>query len=273
MSISTKVRYVLYTAVLMGFPLCLQAKESPAPAEDKEEAFLVRRIAEFWKDQDFAVVKAQIADFLEKYPKSKMVDHLRGILGDLYLQENAYDDALRTYNQIQSPQIFEKIVLNKLQCLYELNSFDIMIQEGSKFLTKSTEDIEARKDEFKFLMAEAYFRSAVMMPNGSQKTDYFTKAEPLYESVLPSSFNDPSMFALAEIYRVKNDNQKAAAFFLQLADRHPERREDLLFHAALAQSEFDRKSAINTFSTIMCKEGSKAKDAALNHLILLFQDD
>ena len=276
MSVFSKVRFILYTASLAlvsQTPLTLHSAQISYSVDDKEEAFLVRRIAEFWKDQDFVVVKAQIVDFLGKYPKSKMTDHLRGILGDLYLQENAYEDALRIYNQIQTPAIFEKIVLNKLQCLYELNSFEMMIQEGFKFLTKSTEDIDSRRDEFKFLMAESYFRSAVALQDSTKKLDYFAKAEPLYEGVLNSSFNDPSMFALAEIYRLKKENQKAATFFLQLAERHPEKREDLLFHAALAQSDFDRKGAINTFSAIIAKDGSKAKDAALNHLILLFQED
>ena len=78
------------------------------PADDKEEAFLVRRIAEYWKDQDFSVVKAQILDFLATHPKSKMTDHLKGILADLWLQEGNYNEALRIYNQIQAPQVIEK---------------------------------------------------------------------------------------------------------------------------------------------------------------------
>ena len=66
------------------------------------------------------------------------------------------------------------------------------------------------------------------------------------------------MFALAEIYRAKKDNAKAANFFLQLADRHADKREDLLFHAALAQADFDRTAAIQTFSEIIAKNGSKS---------------
>lgn len=31
--------------------------------QSDEEAFLIRRIAEFWKDGDFAIVKTQIVDF------------------------------------------------------------------------------------------------------------------------------------------------------------------------------------------------------------------
>lgn len=41
------------------------AKESvkSTQVQSDEEAFLIRRIAEFWKDGDFAIVKTQIVDF------------------------------------------------------------------------------------------------------------------------------------------------------------------------------------------------------------------
>ena len=259
--------------LVSGLQVPLTAAQTNYSVDDKEEAFLIRRIAEFWKDQDYNVVKAQIISFLEKHPKSKICDHLRGVLADLYLQENAYEDALSLYSQVQTSAILEKIVLNKLQCMYELNLFDSMIQSGAPFLAKSFPELEARNDEFRFLMAEAYFRSSISNENATKKLESFTKAEPLYEAILNSSFNDPAMFALAEIYKTKNNNQKAAAIYLELANRHADKKEDLLFHAALAESEFDRSSAIATFGEIIARNGSKSKDASLNRLILLFQDD
>lgn len=241
--------------------------------ENQEEAFLVRRIAEYWKDQDYQVVKAQIHDFLKQYPKSKINDHLRGILGDLYLQECEYEQALDMYQTIRDHDIFPKIALNQLQCLYELGNYNEMIAVGSPFLNQRIEEIELRSDEFHFLMAEAFFRSATGLPEGKQKTQYLAEAKPLYEKVMGSSFNDPTMFALAEIYRLSEENPKAATLFLELAERHQDQCEELLFHAALAQAEFDRTQAIETFSKIATKEGVKARDAALNKLILLFQED
>ena len=143
------------------------------PADDKEEAFLVRRIAEYWKDQDFSVVKAQILDFLATHPKSKMTDHLKGILADLWLQEGNYNEALRIYNQIQAPQVIEKVALNKLQCLYELNAFEAMIQEGGRFLAKPTPDMEVRKQEFHFLMAEGFFRLGLTHAKKEELVPFF----------------------------------------------------------------------------------------------------
>lgn len=241
--------------------------------EDKEEAFLVRRIAEFWKDQDYAIVKGQIIDFLEKYPKSTIHDHLRGILGDLYLQENAYQEALTEYEQIHSAEILEKIVCNKLQALYELGAFEQMIAAGKPFLAKTSEELELRKDEFHFLMAEAYFRKGIAMQEEQERLPYFALAEPLYEEVLSTSFNDPTMFALAEIYRLRNEPKKAASFFTELSKRHPEQAEELLFHAALAEAQFDKNQAIETFTKVIDRNGAKTHDAALNRLILYFQEN
>ncbi|MBM3201494.1 MAG: tetratricopeptide repeat protein [Chlamydiae bacterium] len=81
------------------------------------------------------------------------------------------------------------------------------------------------------------------------------------------------MFALAEIYRTFGDYKKSASYFSQLAERHSERKEELMFHTALCQAEYDRSLAIQTFSSIIEKDGAKANDAKLNRLILFFQED
>lgn len=242
-------------------------------AETKDEAFLIRRIAEFWKDEDYKLVKVQIQQFLKEFPKSKINDHLRGILADLYLQDEAYSDALHVYEEIKDAEINEKILINKLQCYYELNEFDEMIRAGTPYLTKQSSEIDLRKEEFQFLMAEALFRHAITSDEKLVDSANVEQAKPLYEAVLHSSFNDPAMFALAEIYKMTGDHKKASAFFAELSMRHPERTDELLFHAGLSQAEYDRTLAIETFSKIVKNEGPKADEAALNRLILYFQDD
>jgi tetratricopeptide (TPR) repeat protein len=251
------------------FPDEVEIKE----IENKEEAFLIRRIAEYWKDQDHKVVKQQIVEFLSAYPKSKVNDYLRGILGDLYLQEDAFEEALNVYKQIRNTDVLSKVVINKLQCYYELNAYAQIIKEGSPYLDRMSADMEPRANELRFLVAESYFREASNPAMESKKGEYLSKAKPIYEKLIETSFADPSMFALAEIYRIQNDHHKAASFFTELSKRHPEQEEELLFHAALAQSEFDRTLAIQTFTKIAEKNGLKGKDAELNRSILLFQEE
>jgi tetratricopeptide (TPR) repeat protein len=261
-----------------SLPLDISAAGKSAPAlqdlaETKDEAFFVRRIAEFWKDEDYKLVKLQIQQFLKQFPNSKIRDYLKAILADLYLQEEAYKDALAAYTAIKDPVIREKTLINKLQCYYELNEFDEIIREGAPYLTKKSGEVDVRKNEFQFLMAEAYFRSAVTKDVGDKKTKYIEQAKPLYEGILHSSFNDPAMFALAEIYRITGDYKKASTFFSELSQRHSEREDELLFHAAVSQAEYDRALAITTFSQIIEKGGAKAEEASLNRLVLYFQED
>ncbi|MCH9612370.1 MAG: Cell division coordinator CpoB [Chlamydiia bacterium] len=237
--------------------------------QDKEEAFLVRRIAEFWKDQDYKLVKSQITEFLKKYPNSRMNDNLRGILADLHLQEDQYREALNIYRKIKDRDIQEKILINKLQCYYELSEFDSIIAEGEDYLTSTSPEIMNRRSEFHFLMAEAYFRTASDIPD--QKQELYGKARPLYEELMASPFSDPAMFALAEIYRHDGENQSAARLYSQLAEAHGDKREDLLFHAGLSQAAFDKDAALDTFAQIVEMNGAKSNDAGLNRLILLFQ--
>ncbi len=241
--------------------------------ENKDEAFLVRRIAEFWKDQDYNTVREQITDFLEKYPNSTINDNLLGILGDLLLQENEYENALSMYQKIKSSDVLEKITINKLQCYYELNQFNKIIEEGEPWLTSPYQEISDRIDELHFLVGEAYFRTAISFNDENKKIDYLAKAKPIYEKIINSSFNDPVTFALAEIYRLRNENEKAASLFKQLAKEHKEQKEELLFHAALAQSQFDKNLAIETFSEIIKDNSVLSKEAQLNRLILFFQEN
>ena len=270
---------LLLTVTALPFTLTAATKTTPASsrlqdmAESKDEAFLVRRIAEFWKDEDYKLVRDQIQAFLVEFPHSKMGDHLRGILADLYLQQGSYKEALQVYTSIKEGVTLEKVLINKLQCYYELSSFEEIIREGSPYLTKKSAEVESRKEEFHFLMAEAYFRSAVTKNVGDKRVKYIEQAKPLYESIIHSSFNDPVMFALAEIYSMTGDYKKASAFFSELAGRHTERQEELFFHAALSQAEYDRNLAIETFSRLVDKEGAKAEEAALNRLILYFQEE
>ncbi len=242
-------------------------------ATTKEEGFMLRRITEFWKDQDYETVKKEIVAFLKTHEGSKFCDQLRGNYGDLLIQEGNYQEALTSYQKIKHVNVIETFLLNQMQCYYELERYDELIASGIPYLTKMSKELLDRKDEYYFLMAEGYFRASLKMTADDKKNTYLNKALPLYEKILDSSFNDPSMFALAEIYRLQATNDKAQSFFIELSKRHPARKEELLFHAALAQAEFDKPLAINTFTEIMKIKGEKTKDSALNRLILFFQEE
>ncbi|MDN3507362.1 MAG: hypothetical protein P0S94_00410 [Simkaniaceae bacterium] len=247
--------------------------ESYRQESSDEEAFLIRRIAEFWKDGDYKIVKEQIHQFLSKYPKSALNDYLLGILGDLYLQEAKYDKSISLYEQIRDPSVYEKIVINKMQCYYELNQYDEIVDEGRYYVSKHGNNFQDRHDEFNFLMGEGFFRQALTSKDKIATRDLVTHARPYYELLLASEYADVSSFALAEIYRLQDEHAMGSALYLELAKKHKDKREHLLFNAAVLQAHLDKGKAAALFDEIIDMRGEKANEASYNRLLLAFQTE
>ncbi len=249
--------------------------EIPSTLEVKseEEAFLVRRIAEFWKDRDYILVKRQIHTFLEKFPSSPINDQLRGILGDLYLQDKKYTEALEAYTKINDPAIGEKVLVNRLQCYYELNDFASILKTGKPYISINSKKISERKEELHFLVAESLFRISIESSDISLKQDYANQAKVLYEPLVNSTFGKHSKLALAEIYHTLKQYDKSANLYIELANTYPDQKEELLNQAALSQAEYDPQLAIESFSEVIKIKGKKANDALVNRIILYFQEE
>lgn len=242
-------------------------------ASTDEEAFLIRRIAEFWKDGDYSIVKEQIQDFIKRYPSSTMKDYLQGILADLSLQQNKYVDALNLYSTISERSVYEKIILNKLQCYYEVGQFENLIKEGEPYLKSTAADFLERKNEYQFIMAEGYFRHAQTLSDEKSKKEFLSKALPLYEQLLNSEYDEISSFALAEIFRQTNQKSKAIDLYLTLVDKYPSKKESILFNAGLLETHINKSAAIEIFDRVVALNGTKAGEAAFNRLVLYFQTD
>lgn len=243
-------------------------------ATNDEEAFLIRRIAEFWKDGDFTLVKKQIVSFFETYPDSALKEYFLGILGDLYLQENNPTLALEAYEQIHAPQIYDKILLNKLHCYYDLNQYQAIVEQGRPFLTKDTPEFAARRSELVFLVAEGLFRQGLALDDTQEdKETAYKEAKPLYEQLRDTNYGEVAKFALAETHRYLQNHEVAASLFLELAERYPEQRDDLYFQAANLQAHYEPTAAIGTFSQVIDNGGKRAEEAMFNRLILLFKTE
>jgi hypothetical protein len=253
----------------------LVAKETVQHAhkQSDEEAFLIRRIAEFWKDGDFGIVKTQIIVFLDKYPESELKDYFLGILGDIHLQENDYKNALSSYQQIQDFSVLEKTILNKLQCYYELDQFQELLKDGRPFLSNSSSNIQGRKEEFYFLMGEALFRQALEKESHDDKLELAREARGYYDSLQGSQYAEISEFALAEIAGILGEYEAASVAYISLAEKHPNMKEDLLFQAASLEAKFNKLGAAETFRKVKEMEGKRSKEAAFNLIVLLFQNE
>lgn len=239
--------------------------------DNEEEAFTVRRIVEFWKDGDFEIVKKQIAEFLSENPQSQLGDHLKGILGDLYLNERNFDTALQTYLSIQHPEVLQKTFVNKLQCYYELKQFPELSKEALDFLHQNKKISEDRAEEFYFLLAEALFNQSQEEEDYISKKDLSETAKEYYQKLLDTPYREISLFALAEIHRSLNEYEQAGAIYLELSEKYPDQREELLFHAATMQARYDEYSAIDNFKKVIAIRGEHELKAEYNLLALYFQ--
>jgi len=245
----------------------------PTRVESDEEAFLIRRIAEFWKDGDYQIVKMQIADFFDRYPESVLKEYFLGILGDIYLQEHEYEKALDHYQSIHSLENQNKVMVNKLHCYYELNRFGQLILEGKPLLAREIESLEGREKELHFLVAEGCFRQALKETDLDEKQSLAREARRYYQELGNTPYAEASAFALAEIYAVLGEHESGAKAYLELAELHPDSAEDLLFQAGTLQSHYDRQSAVETFEHIQRIGGNKSGHAAFNLIVLLFQNE
>ena len=241
--------------------------------QSDEEAFLIRRIAEFWKDGDFGIVKTQIVAFLDKYPESELKDYFLGILGDIYLQENKYENALSSYQQIQDSTVMEKTILNKLQCYYELDQYLELSTDGRPFLSNTSSTIQGRKEELYFLMGESLFRQALEKDPSNSKQELAREARGYYENLHESQYAEISEFALAEIAGILGEHETAALAYITLAEKHPNMKEDLLFQAASLEAKFNKLGAVETFRKVKELDGKRSKEAAFNLMVLLFQNE
>lgn len=267
---------LILSASLMTFSFSQgEAKQvvKTTQTQSDEEAFLIRRIAEFWKDGDFAIVKTQIVDFLDKYPNSSLKDYFLGILGDIYLQENNYTHALSTYQLVGDPAVSEKTLLNKLQCYYELDMYSELAKDGRPYLSSKTAEITDRKEELYFLMGEALFRQALQAESSEEKMEFAREARGYYESLSIGQYSEISEFAIAEIYAMVGDYEKGAAAYQELAEKHSQMKEDLLFQMASLEAKYNKHGAIESFRKVKAIQGKRSNEAAFNLIVLLFQNE
>ncbi|MBS0629537.1 MAG: tetratricopeptide repeat protein [Verrucomicrobia bacterium] len=236
-----------------------------------QEALLLRRITEYWKDGDYATVKRQVIDFLTKNPNTSLRDPLNSMLGDLYFQEHNFQQALATYLSIENPEIREKIYFNHLQAHFEMRDYLPVIEKGEDFLKDKNKSAAIDPLKVRYLVAESYFRYALSCDDMEKKVFYLKLAKPHYKLLSQSTFSDRALFPLAEVHRLLREDERAAAIYISLAEKFPEHQERFLFQAAILQIKDNKFEAINNFFKVHELKGKRSRLAAYNALILMYQ--
>lgn len=264
-----KLRMKIFILCSFLFTTSSFSQESPDPK--KGETLIVRRIVEIWKEGDYKTARNQILYFLEKFPETRWRDQLYGMLGDSYVREERYQDALEAYGELRKDEYLEKTLINRLQCLFSLSEYGKVVDEAQKWLSRPVE--KGEKERATYLFAESLFRIGVDCHDGDEKQKIFARAKAAYLSLAHSEFADQTLLPLAEIHIHLGEYPQAANQFLFLAKKCPDKKEEYLFQAASLCARSEKLEAIKLFAKVYQMEGTLAKVAAFNQMLLLFQEE
>ncbi|OGN66839.1 MAG: hypothetical protein A2888_00730 [Chlamydiae bacterium RIFCSPLOWO2_01_FULL_28_7] len=236
-------------------------------ASNENEALFLRRIAEFWHDNEYEMVKAQINDFIVKYPNSTLKDSLYAILGNVFLNEKNYSQAVEAYDNIGNEQIKKNVAINLLGSLFYLKWYNRLHEESNKYINDFD---NFKKDKIIYLKALAYFNEA--KENNDEHFDSnLESAKEYFSSLLNSKYEIYAREYICEIHSLKNEYETASREYFNLSEKFIDRREEFLFQAALLEAHFNKEKAIETFSMITNASSNKTSEAAFNKILLLYE--
>lgn len=247
----------LFFIMCLAFSCFAEEKFSCPSPDNEEEAFFLRRIAEFWEEGEFQIVKMQVEEFLQKnIEKSNAFNEfLYALLGNLYLNEKKYQEALALYSKVKTAEIKDKIHSNYLECLYQLKDFSTLIEESKKLLAS-----EHKTDRTTYLLATALFH----------KKEY-KEAKAYFENLIGTEFENEALEYLASTNVCLKNFKTSADMYLSLAEKFKNREEEFLFQSALLQSKYDKETSISSFNTIWKMQKERAYEALYNKLLLLLE--
>lgn len=206
--------------LLTAFPLASLCAQTSDP-ENSEEALFARRIAEFWKDKDAALTKAQIEQFFQIYPSSSYRETLLILLGEIYQQEGNFGKALSCYNQLYTPHQKEKVLAARFECLYQLGMMQELRDELKAALPTGNASITDREKALKgFLYGELLLKEG--------KEELLNEARAIFTRLLQSEKKGQALLALGDIAFQQQSYEEAAKWYEEAAEFIPEKRDDLL---------------------------------------------
>jgi len=269
-----RLRFLLFSVL----PLLCNAQDGgvksewPTTAQNEEEALFLRRIADFWQEGEVQLAKNQMEEFLFQFPESAFSDLLCVALGDLYLREKNYQNAVNFYVRVAAPEFSRRVFLSRMQCLYHMQWYATLADECEQFLQQEESLEENQKLQGSYYLAIALYHQCL---NAGKDPDALQKlaerAQPYFEMLFHSELSAEVGGAFAHLCCILKDFPKASQIYLDLAKSDPSSREEMLFQAALIQAEYDKDLAIQSFSEIARGGEKRAKEAAYNRMVLSYE--
>lgn len=273
MRIFNNVRYILASLfVLNQFPFThIPGCAQEAAKASQDEALFVRRILEFWRDKENAIVKSQIQQFNTLYPQSEYTDSLRVILGDIYWQEKHYESALNVYNSLSKPAYRQKVFANCLDCFYHLGRYQEIAEMIPETINAQGMDLtDQQQSTLSYYQAEALLNLAKENKDAVQRAEQLEKAKAYFEQLQTSEHKINAKLGLAEIEFLNGNAEQVVQHYIDLAQEAPEKKEDMLLRAAQLQAQYDPELALEELEKIQEVYGAYSSQAALTRLSILY---
>lgn len=240
-------------------------------AQTLEESLFLRRIADFWEEGEYAIAKHQMGEFLNTFAESSYSDTLRMTLGDLFLREKNFSEALNCYAQISNPKVANQVFIRRMQCLYHLQWHATLADECEAYLQRSEDPEQAAvRLEATYLLAIALYEQCNHPATPDTPIAQIAeRAKPYFEILAKSPLSKEVVSAFVHLRCILKDYEGSAQIYLNLA-KEAENPEEHLFQAALLQSKYDKALSIQTFSQISALNGQLQSEAAYNRLVICF---
>jgi hypothetical protein len=241
---------------------------------DTSEELSLRRIADFWEEGEYQIAKQEMEHFLAHFPSSDYASTIYAALGDLMLREKSYEKALLYYTQIKDEKTSRQVFLNRMQALFHMGWYATLADECDSFLSQNKElpeDSDLLLHARYLLVTSIYQQCLNSSANPELLESLAHRAEPHFESLAKTNLSEDVSQAYAYMCTLLKNFKKAAQIYLDLSNQGGENQEKLLFQAALLQSKYDTKAALETFALLSKKGSPYAKEAAYNWLLLQFE--
>lgn len=241
---------------------------------NEEEALFLRRIVEFYQENEICVVKKEIHKYLINHKKGNFSDHLLVILGDIYMEEKDYKRAVSVYSNIKDEKLQSDITINVIQCLYEMGRYSDVVSQSIIYLKKNQTIEEDLKNKIYFILGDSFYQIAEnIKEDKEERIRYFKRADVTFKNLLTTSYRNEALQYLGQIYQILDKRELAADIFLKLSEFKEENKEQYLYQAAVLFSKDNIKKAISILEEITQIKGEKASDAAFLQMKLLFASD
>ena len=266
--------FFLSTVYLSVSPLSANDPDLQFNVATEEEALFVRRIVEFYQEEETELFLNQIQDFLKKYPKSALCQDLYALLGNYYMEKQNFVDANKFFLKIKDRKIQEKIAINHLQALYNLSNHSKSIKVASKYLDSFLKTDKKKHDSVHFFYADALYKQSIEsdLEKEAKATSAY-EAIKEFEGLIHSELSIQSMRSLAHLYYLFKKFPLSANTYVKLSEKDPDNKDSYLIKAANIEAIFDKEKAIQTFTQI-CQTGNEySSSAAYNRMLLLYDSN